>query len=167
MPPYCHHPKMVHRPDPPHLIIVQHRPIPNSSISSSLSKIPVWPSLLPSYLLTEGLGSPGVRSLWLPLFSPHPPLVLSQPSPVFLVPSHYLTHFSFSSPLCFSSSYAGSSCSWMPYWLGFLFTFTHIPLRTSPALSESRSLDFFCSPVYCNTPASLIRVFVSVYLLLS
>lgn len=85
-----------------------------------------------------------------------------------LLKSHYWAHF-FLFPLLslcpfqFFHSFTGSSCSWMAYWLGFLFTFTHIisPSLWMPlALSKSRSLDVFCSPVYCNTQASLISVFV-------
>lgn len=134
--------------------------------------------------------SPGVRSLW-PWFclSPHPALVLSQLSPAFtpslslssvqiLLSSHYLTHFSLSLSLFFSIfqfflSFAGSSCSWMAVLIGVSIHLHSHPLSLSLcmslALSESPSLslDFFCSPVYCNTQASLICVFVSVYLLLS
>lgn len=91
-------------------------------------------------------------------FSPSPPckhssfcLIIWPTFPLFLPPSLFV---------CF---FACSSCSWMAYWLGFLFTFTHIlPLSPNQTLSF-----FFCSPVYCNAQTCLICVFVSVYLLLS
>lgn len=73
------------------------------------------------------------------------------PSPLIIWPTFY-SLFAFSR---FLRSFVSSSCSWMPYWLGFLFTFTHILF--------SPSLYSFCSPVYCNAQTSLIHVFVSVY----
>lgn len=73
------------------------------------------------------------------------------PSPLIIWPT-FFSLFAFSR---FLRSFVSSSCSWMPYWLGFLFTFTHILF--------SPSLYSFCSPVYCNAQTSLIRVFVSVY----
>lgn len=103
-----------------------------------------------------------VRSSWLP----HSWSFLSVPTPVLFyhclsflrtltLSSHYLTHFFFSSPH-FLHSFTISSCSWMPYWLGFLFPFTHILF--------SPSLYSFCSPVYCNAQTSLMCVRVSIQL---
>ncbi len=114
----------------------------SSPCSCSITAPSIFPSLPPSLSILHAYSHPFL-SLFDPLFSPS------------VSPS-----ISFFHCLC---SFAGSSCSWMAYWLGFLFTFTHITLSVSLSLS----LYSFCSLVYCNAQASLICVFVSLYLLLS
>lgn len=149
----------------PDVLATSISPPPFPNLPQDLTSSPSLPWALQ---VLQAERSVWVRSSWLPhsrslLSVLTPSVVLSQLCSLFLSSTQtltlstlYPTHFFLSLRfLPLSALFVSSSCSWMPYWLGFLFTFTHILF--------SPSLYSFCSPVYCNAQTSLIRVFVSVY----